>query len=104
MGRAERGRERERKVKNNKLQFTQREKTHEQKILECRKKILTKILCGCTNPITSMAPTDHCRTQPTEHRLGRNSNESKITTGEKNRKKENMKKPEVYREPMHMKI
>jgi len=49
-----------------------------------------------------MAPTDHCRTQPVEHRLGRN--DSKITTGEKNRKKENMKKPEVYREPMHMKI
>merc|ERR1712064_226128 len=96
--------ERERKVKNNKLQFTHKEKHTNQKILECRKKKIPKILCGCTNPITSnnMAPTDHCRTQPVEHRLGRN--DSKITTGEKNRKKENMKKPEVYREPMHMKI
>ena len=67
-------------MKNNKLQFTQEKKkshTRTKKILECRKKILPKILCGCANPITSnMAPTDHCRTQPqTEQRIGRNSNE-----------------------------
>ena len=73
--RAERGREREREKWKTTNYNSHREKTHEQKILECRKKILTKILCGCTNPITSMAPTDHCRTQPTEHRLGRNSND-----------------------------
>ena len=69
----ERGRERERKVKNNKLQFTHTERENIKKFLNVEKKI-SKILCGCTNPITSnnMAPTDHCRTQPVEHRLGRN--------------------------------
>lgn len=54
-----------------------------------------------------MTPTDqlNCRTpQNTEHRKIGNSNESKIGETKKNRKKENMKKPEIYREPMHMKI
>merc|ERR1712131_568325 len=80
-----------------------RENHTNRKFLNVEQKNFTKILCGCTNPIVKMAPTDHCRTQ-NEHRIGRNS-ESKL--GEKNRKKENeinMKKPEVYREPMHMKI
>ena len=66
----QRQRERERKVKNNKLYNSHKRKisSHENS-LNVGKKI-SKILCGCTNPKNIMAPTDHCRTQ-NEHRNGR---------------------------------
>ena len=69
-GFSEAARERERKVKNNKLYNSHKRKisSHENS-LNVGKKI-SKILCGCTNPKNIMAPTDHCRTQ-NEHRNGR---------------------------------
>ena len=66
-------REREKSEKQQTTIHTHTERENIKKFLNVEKKI-SKILCGCTNPITSnnMAPTDHCRTQPVEHRLGRN--------------------------------